>query len=246
MYPPESGSLVWTIVLRADGTVDLVAGGAPSTWAGHRFDDLGDAPALLVDAARALLELPPAPSGLRSRHLSCTYEGQSHECELLLLEGLPLRRTLVMVDDLLLRTLDTFITQARSSDVDMRLERAKDLPPVLFVDGEKLAWTLATLVGNALRAFAPDTRGHTAHIVLAASWHEASKQLELAVRDNGRGMPESQVRWLFDRDPSTGRSAGLALTMVRDVVAAHRGTVTAVSQVGVGTTITLRIPRLHA
>lgn len=246
MHPPESGQPVWTLVLRADGTVDLVDGGAPSTWAGHRLEELADAPAALATAARELLLLPPSPTGLRSRHVLCTHDAKPRECELLLLEGLPLRRTLVKVDELLLRTLDTFITQAHSSDVDMQLERAKDLPPVLFVDGEKIAWALATLVGNALRAFTDDAHGRKAHIVLAASWNDDTRHLELAVRDNGRGMPESQVRWLFDRDPSTGRSAGLALTMVRDVVAAHRGSVTAESQVGVGTTITLRIPRLHA
>lgn len=233
----------WTLVLRADGAVDLVDGGAPQSWIGHPLSELHDAPTVLVDAARELLGLPPAPTGLRTRHVEGTYEGRPLTCELIVLEGLPLRRSLVKIDDLLLRTLDTFVTQARTSAVDMRLERAKNLPPVLFVDGEKIAWVLATLVGNALRAFGD--KPHGAHITLVATWNDDTRVLTLAVRDNGRGMTEAQVRWLFERDPSTGRSAGLALAMVRDVIAAHRGRVVAESRLGAGTTITLHLPRLH-
>jgi signal transduction histidine kinase len=115
----------------------------------------------------------------------------------------------------------------------------------MFVDGEKLAWALATLVGNALRAFDhQEGRKHPAHITLVAAWNPEGRALDLTVRDTGRGMPESRSRWLFEQDPSTGRSAGLALSMVRDVMVAHRGSVSVQSTVGAGTSITLHVPRL--
>lgn len=230
-------------MLRADGVVDMVDGGAPSTWVGHSLQTASSVPAALLEAASELRALPPAPTGLRIRHVKL----DTARCELVLLEALPLRRTLVDVHQLLLRTLDVFLTQARSSSVDIKLETGKDLPAVLFADDQKLAWALATLVGNALRAFDEHAdRRHKAHIVLSAAWHAEDHTVAFSVRDTGRGMPESQSRWLFERDPSTGRSAGLALSMVRDVIAAHRGRVDVESEVGVGTTITLRVPRLHA
>ena len=229
-----------TVIFRADGLVDQVDGGAPSTWVGHALRDVPDAPSALADQADALLALPPAASGLRLRSL--VVDGTPYE--LVLLESLPLRRTAVDVHDLLLRTLDVFLTQARTSAVDIKLESANDLPATLFADGEKVAWVLATLVGNALRAFEPGrTRG--AHIVLRARYDGAARVLALSVDDNGRGMPEARSRWLFERDPSSGRSAGLALAMVRDVALAHRGRVTVESTVGVGTCITLLLPLLE-
>lgn len=233
---------IWTVILRADGFVDMVEG-APSTWVGHALHDVPGVPAELVAAADALRALPPSPASLRIR--SVHWAGG--HAELVLLEALPLRRTLVNVSELLLRTLDVFLTQARNSEVDMQLDAGADLPAVLFVDGEKLAWALTTLVGNALRAFDDhEARERAAHITLLAAWNAERRVLELTVRDTGRGMPESRSRWLFEQDPSTGRSAGLALAMVRDVMVAHRGSVSVHSAVGVGTSITLHVPRLDA
>lgn len=225
-------------MLRADGVVDMVDG-APSTWVGHALHEVPGAPVAMVDAAAALRALPPSPSGLRIRHV----QWEAGHVELVLLEALPLRRTMVNVHELLLRTLDVFLTQARTSDVDIQLETGKDLPAVMFVDGEKVAWALATLVGNALRAFGErPERKHAAHITLLAGYHD--RVLSLTVRDTGRGMAEAQSRWLFEQDPSTGRSAGLALSMVRDVMVAHRGSITVQSELGLGTSITLHVPRL--
>ena len=39
-----------------------------------------------------------------------------------------------------------------------------------------------------------------------------------------------------------GRGAGLGLSIVRDIVSAHSGTVTVTSEVGLGTTFTLTLP----
>ena len=75
-------------------------------------------------------------------------------------------------------------------------------------------------------------------------WDEAGEALVIRVSDNGNGMPEHRARWLFERDPASGKAAGLALLMVRDVVVAHRGKIAVESVVGKGTTFELRLPRL--
>jgi len=59
-------------------------------------------------------------------------------------------------------------------------------------------------------------------------------------------MPESTAQWLFQRNPNTGRAAGLALLMAHDVIAAHKGTIDVVSTLGKGTRFTIRIPKFQA
>jgi two-component system OmpR family sensor kinase len=73
----------------------------------------------------------------------------------------------------------------------------------------------------------------------------------IVVADDGPGMPPDQVAHVFERfyrsDPSRSRlhgGAGLGLSIVSAIVAAQGGTVMATSAVGVGTTITVRLPAM--
>jgi signal transduction histidine kinase len=234
----------WSVIVRGDRIVDHVEGGAPGEWVGRPVDELPGAPRELTLAARRLLELPPSRSGFRRSHVTLHPGSRTVGCELVLLEALPMRRALVQTSELVLRTLDTFLAQARSSAVDIQLEKAPDLPPVVEADGEKLAWALATLVGNALRAFDDEpARNRPAHVLLFARYDAEANEVVFAVKDTGRGMSAARAKALFEQDPTTGRSAGLALVMVRDVMIAHRGRIEVQSRVGHGTTISLHLPR---
>ncbi|HEY5110686.1 MAG TPA: HAMP domain-containing sensor histidine kinase [Acidimicrobiales bacterium] len=71
----------------------------------------------------------------------------------------------------------------------------------------------------------------------------------VTVADDGPGMSPGQVAHVFERfyrsDPSRSRlhgGAGLGLSIVSAIVAAHGGTVTAASAAGQGTTFTVRLP----
>jgi len=76
---------------------------------------------------------------------------------------------------------------------------------------------------------------------------EAGPEVGLEVIDTGIGIPRDSLERVFDRfhrraDPG---GSGLGLTIVRDLVAAHGGTVRAESEgiPGRGTTIRIRLPR---
>ena len=70
------------------------------------------------------------------------------------------------------------------------------------------------------------------------------RQLILEVRDNGQGLQESQLPYLFDRfwtsDESQGNGIGLAL--VQQIVQAHQGQVHAELGHPQGLTIRLLLP----
>lgn len=233
----------WLLVVRPDGVIESVDGGAPISWVTRNLVDIPELLGTVADAFAELQDQPPAL--LRRRVLTFKHEREDVALELLVVEALPLRRAHTRISELIMRTMDAFMAQAKSSDVDLSVEQSDGVPPVLFIDGEKVSWALATLIGNALRYAQTYKRqdGRASHVGVRIAWDEATHELVISVRDNGPGMPEHRARWLFERNPADGQSAGLALLMVRDVLTAHRGTVEVKSTVGQGTTFTLRIPK---
>lgn len=228
------------ILLRPDGVVDAALGGAPSEWLGRSLVEGRDVPKEVRAAASALLETPPIASSFARW---CEVTTDRGRIELVVLEALPLRRAHVRVSDLLARTLDAFVTQARTSSIDLTVQRSPQVPDTVFVDAEKVAWALATVVGNALR-FAREGGSRTPHVHVRVTLDARHDELVVSVTDNGPGISEERARWLFERNPATGRASGLALVMVRDVLVAHRGAASVVSKLGHGTTIRLTLPRL--
>jgi signal transduction histidine kinase len=73
----------------------------------------------------------------------------------------------------------------------------------------------------------------------------------LQIRDQGIGIPEDDLRHLFEpfhRAANVGTIAGtgLGLNIAKQAVELHGGTITVDSEVGVGTSFTIRIPAARA
>ena len=70
----------------------------------------------------------------------------------------------------------------------------------------------------------------------------------LHIKDTGIGIPPEDVSLLMDRvgqgDESGMRGGGLGLAIVRQIVEAHQGEVRVESEIGKGSTFSLRLP-LH-
>jgi signal transduction histidine kinase len=68
---------------------------------------------------------------------------------------------------------------------------------------------------------------------------------EIAIRDNGPGIPEENLSQIFDPFFTTkdvGKGTGLGLNIVYNIVKKHDGSIDVKSRVGEGTTFTIRIP----
>ena len=68
--------------------------------------------------------------------------------------------------------------------------------------------------------------------------------------DNGVGIPEAEQEIVFDRfrkgSNAGPQGVGLGLSLVRQFVELHGGSVELASRVGGGTTVTVRLPRKQA
>jgi signal transduction histidine kinase/ActR/RegA family two-component response regulator len=110
-------------------------------------------------------------------------------------------------------------------------------------DPDRLQQVVANLLSNAIK-FTPS--GGRVHVLLTG----ADGRIELTVADTGQGIAPELLPHVFDRfrqgDSSSTRHAGglgLGLTLVREIVSLHGGTVAASSGgVGHGATFTVRLP----
>ena len=108
-------------------------------------------------------------------------------------------------------------------------------------DGVRLGRVLDNLLDNAVK-FSP--RGGTIEITLATVGDEAV----LSVSDRGEGIPAGDLPHIFERF-RRGRNVegripgtGIGLAGVQRIIELHQGTISVASEIGAGTTFTIRLP----
>jgi two-component system OmpR family sensor kinase len=115
-------------------------------------------------------------------------------------------------------------------------------PIEVMGDATSLRQVVDNLLGN-VRAHTPV--GTTTRVRVDGDEHEAT----ISVSDNGPGMEPEEAEHVFERfyrsDPSRSRAhggAGLGLSIVSAIVAAHGGTVSAQGAAGSGCTFVVQLP----
>jgi PAS domain S-box-containing protein len=122
--------------------------------------------------------------------------------------------------------------------------RGTDRAVSVRADAEKVRQILLNLLANAVKFTEP---GGEIEVTCDATTSEA----RIHVRDTGRGIPREQLQRVFDPfvqverhlTPASQQGVGLGLAISRDLARAMRGELSAVSEVGVGSTFTLVLPR---
>lgn len=194
------------------------------------------------------LTLPPE---VRDRHLGIVLEetlrlqaivGDLLELARLGASDLPLRRERLPAGDLLARLTARHGPAAAEKGVALTTRLDPDVQTI-DADPGRLEQALQNLVANALR--------HTpAGGEVAVTASAAPGRVVLRVRDTGEGIPPDHLPHIFDRfyraDPSrTGASggSGLGLSIVKEIVERHGGTVDVTSTRGQGTVFEIGLPQ---
>ncbi|MDJ0839018.1 MAG: two-component regulator propeller domain-containing protein [Acidobacteriota bacterium] len=120
-------------------------------------------------------------------------------------------------------------------------------PVPVFFDPSKLEKVFSNLIMNAFKHIPKDG-------LIVISLAEAPNQVSVTVQDNGPGIPEDQLRHVFDRfyqAAGKGRKAsqgtGIGLSLAREIILLHGGEIIADGEEGFGSTftVTLRKGRDH-
>lgn len=165
----------------------------------------------------------------------------------------------VHLADLLSSVVRTAKATAEARNVILRI--TGDMTVVVVADPIRLRQMMDNLVSNAIRHTSPHgmvilgTTLERQELAVAHDITTKSKNkpdcnfVRLTVSDTGCGIPADELPRIFDRfwrsEKSRNRQnggSGLGLAIVRRLAEAHKGTVTADSTLGEGTTITVRLP----
>ncbi|MDX3457768.1 HAMP domain-containing sensor histidine kinase [Streptomyces sp. ME02-8801-2C] len=155
---------------------------------------------------------------------------------------LRLHREPLAADELIGQVAAAHRSRAEAADVHLRA----DADPGLWMDADpvRMRQVLGNLVSNALRH-----TGAGGTVALAA--RQTANEAILTVRDTGDGIAPEDLPHVFDRfwraEKSRSRrtgGSGLGLSIVRQLVESHGGTVAADSAPGRGAVFTVRLPRV--
>jgi two-component system, NtrC family, sensor histidine kinase KinB len=133
-----------------------------------------------------------------------------------------------------------FALQAEQKQVRLEAEIERPAPQIRG-DPLKLSWVVSNLIANALR-YTPS--GGT----ISVSLNGTGPGARLRVSDNGPGIPPQVREHLFERfaqwrvNGSEPGSAGLGLSIAKEIVDAHGGRIFVDSELGRGTSFTVELP----
>ncbi|MBW7911493.1 MAG: PAS domain-containing sensor histidine kinase [Alphaproteobacteria bacterium] len=116
----------------------------------------------------------------------------------------------------------------------------RDLPPVMRLDGKVIRQMMANLLSNAVK-YSPQSP-----VVEVMAFAEADSVV-IEVTDYGVGIPEDEQPRIFGKYFRASTSggipgSGLGLSLVKQFVELHNGSISLRSKVGVGTALTVTLP----
>ncbi len=155
-------------------------------------------------------------------------------------EGLSLNRTRCEVGEIINQEISSFQDQHGTHRFDVVLPEE---PGEWLVDKEKIAQVLQNLLSNAIK-YSPDCK-----MIRIEATSDKSDYFMVSIIDQGIGMTQETVYRIFDKFyradvyNNTVRGTGLGMTIVKQIVEAHKGEVSVESELGKGTTVGFTIPK---
>jgi NtrC-family two-component system sensor histidine kinase KinB len=152
-------------------------------------------------------------------------------------EGAEIQLEPVNAEDLLLQVTDKARSAFRDQKIKLHLDVAADVPRVL-IDPTRFQLVFDNLLNNALKYTASG-----GEVSIAARFEGGV--VRFAVQDTGIGIAPEHLPRIFEkffRVPGQDHiGSGLGLTIAKEIVEAHHGTITVASQPGKGTTFTFSV-----
>lgn len=158
--------------------------------------------------------------------------------------ALRLDKQRVALDEVAAGVVDAMKVQAERAGIALGISAEPHLPS-LTLDGLQLERAIANLVRNGLEHTPPGGE-------VTVSVVGDQEELVLQIRDTGEGISPADLPFIWTRFYRADKSrayrtngddgAGLGLAITRGIIESHGGTIYAASELGCGTTVTIRLP----
>ncbi len=145
------------------------------------------------------------------------------------------------INALIYEILQTVDDSAIERNVALMPMTHRNLPKV-EIDYEKIYDALLNLITNAIDAIPEDNTNGL--VLIHSRLSENGHYVEVAVEDNGAGMPPDVQERIWNLFFSTKgeKGSGIGLSVTRKIIEKHNGQIEVESEVGKGTTFTMRLP----
>ncbi|MGR9049096.1 two-component system histidine kinase PnpS [Halobacillus faecis] len=135
------------------------------------------------------------------------------------------------------------IVEQHAEQKEVKLHASVDGNTLIQGDSSRLKQVFMNLLTNAI-----NYSGDEGEVTL--EFQESENHVTIKITDNGVGIPEEEISRIFERfyrvDKARSRNSGgtgLGLAIVKHIVEAHEGTIHVESEVDVGTSFYVEIPK---
>jgi two-component system phosphate regulon sensor histidine kinase PhoR len=142
---------------------------------------------------------------------------------------------------LLMKIVSTIQDRVRHDGFEIEAEIENFLPPIR-ADVSALTQAITNLIDNAVKY-----SGDSKKVFVKAQVDE--QHLVISVRDYGVGIKKEELNKIFDRFYRGGdeltrtvKGSGLGLTLVKQIVEAHKGSIQVDSELGKGSVFSMKFP----
>jgi PAS domain S-box-containing protein len=130
---------------------------------------------------------------------------------------------------------DTLADLKLPENISLETQLNDELPGIL-VDPDQIRQVFLNLSSNAVQAMPEGGR-------LEIKTGVKDDFAEIMLRDTGEGIPKEHLQKIFDPlFTKKAKGIGLGLSIVKGIVEGHKGTIEVESEVGEGTTFTIKLP----
>lgn len=150
-----------------------------------------------------------------------------------------LRVANVQVIPLLRRIVGYYTSQSAKKQIELHFS-APEQSINGYIDSEKIEHILQNCLSNAIK-YTP--AGGIIHVAV----EQQQETLVMTIKDNGIGIAPEHLPHVFERfyrvdDTHKTEGVGIGLSLTKELVEIHRGTILIESEVGTGTIVSVRIP----
>jgi PAS domain S-box-containing protein len=156
------------------------------------------------------------------------------------LGSISIERKRVKLRDLLQDTYETCARDVRGKDLRIVADLPREISP-MAVDKDMLRIAISNLLTNAIKYTDPGG-------VVTLSAEETEDNVRISVKDNGIGIAHDEQEKIFnkfyrsERDAAQSRTGhGLGLSLAREIVQLHQGTLTLTSTAGEGSEFVIEL-----
>jgi two-component system NtrC family sensor kinase len=144
------------------------------------------------------------------------------------------------LNDIVTKALERKAYDLRSGNIAVEAELTPELPAILL-DASQLHQVFLHVLNNACQAMADYSPARQLRIQTS----QGGQNLRVEIADTGPGIAAEHLPHVFTpffTTKSQGKGLGLGLSIARDIIRAHQGTISVHSQEGKGTTVVMELP----